>query len=67
MDRRYTSNTEYLKQREDDVMQALVTAGAFVALADGRVKRVERVESARYGNRWGIRDVRLTTQFAWPS
>ena len=29
---------DYVEQRDKVVMQALVTAGAFVALADGRVK-----------------------------
>jgi tellurite resistance protein len=35
---------EYFDQRDEQVMQALVTAGAFVALADGGVDVVERVE-----------------------
>jgi tellurite resistance protein len=33
---------DYLDQRDEDVMQALAAAGAFVALADGRVRAVER-------------------------
>jgi len=33
---------DYLDQRDEDVMQALAAAGAFVALADGQVKSVER-------------------------
>jgi tellurite resistance protein len=32
--------------QEEDVMQGLVTAGAFVAIADGRVQSVERNELA---------------------
>src|SRR6478672_10335795 len=39
---------EYFDQRDEQVMQALVTAGAFVALADGRVKDVERDELLSY-------------------
>jgi tellurite resistance protein len=39
---------EYFDQRDEQVMQALVTAGAFVALADGRVKDVERAELLSY-------------------
>jgi tellurite resistance protein len=52
MTKRYTrSNTttaelvaDYLDQRDEEVMQALVTAGAFVAFADGRVEAIERDE-----------------------
>jgi tellurite resistance protein len=36
--------TKYFDQRDERVMQALVTAGAFVALADGRADAVERDE-----------------------
>ena len=39
---------EYFDQRDEQVMQALVTAGAFVALADGRVKDIERDELLSY-------------------
>jgi hypothetical protein len=35
---------EYFDQRDERVMRALATAGAFVALADGRVDVVERDE-----------------------
>ena len=35
---------EYLDQHEEELMQALVTAGALVALSDGRVDAVERDE-----------------------
>ena len=35
---------EYLDQHEEELMQALVTAGALVALSDGRVDAVERNE-----------------------
>src|SRR5262249_2742017 len=33
-----------LDNRDEDVMEGLVTAGAFVALADGRIEKVERDE-----------------------
>jgi tellurite resistance protein len=33
---------DYLDQRDEDVLQALAAAGAFVALADGQVKSIER-------------------------
>src|SRR5262249_21645937 len=33
-----------LDKRDEDVMEGLVTAGAFVALADGRIEEVERDE-----------------------
>ena len=39
---------EYFDQRDEQLMQALVAAGAFVALADGRVKDVERRELLSY-------------------
>ena len=39
---------EYFDQRDEQLMQALVTAGAFVALADGYVKDVERRELLSY-------------------
>jgi tellurite resistance protein len=32
----------YLDRHDDEVMQALVTTGAFVSLADGQVKTIER-------------------------
>jgi tellurite resistance protein TerB len=38
----------YLGNRDEEVMQALVTAGAFVALADGRVEAIERDELVNY-------------------
>jgi tellurite resistance protein TerB len=34
-------NTGYLSNRDEEVMQALVTAGAFVVLADSRVDAIE--------------------------
>jgi tellurite resistance protein len=37
-------NPDYLDHSDEEVMQALVTAGALVALADGRVEAVERDE-----------------------
>src|SRR5262249_25255526 len=39
---------DYFDQRDEQVMQALVTAGAFVALADGHVEDVERHELLSY-------------------
>jgi hypothetical protein len=59
MTKRYTrSNTttaelvaDYLDQRDEEVMQALVTAGAFVAFADGRVEAIERDELVNYIHR----------------
>jgi tellurite resistance protein len=39
---------DYFDQRDEQVMQALVVAGAFVALADGHVKDVERRELLNY-------------------
>src|SRR5262249_56244944 len=39
---------EYFDQRDEQVMQALVTAGAFVAFADGRGKDGERDELLSY-------------------
>ena len=36
--------TDYLEQRDEEVMQALLAAGLFVACADGRVTRIERDE-----------------------
>ena len=42
---------DYLDTRDQDVMQALVTAGAFVALADGRVEKVERDELVNFIDR----------------
>ena len=35
------------RDRDEDMLQALVTAGALVALADGELAPVERGESAR--------------------
>jgi tellurite resistance protein TerB len=44
----------YLDGRDEAVMQALVTAGAFVAIADGRVDAVERDELLNYIDRLGL-------------
>ena len=41
-------------QREEEVMQALVTAGAMIALADGFVARVERDELITFIDRQGL-------------
>src|SRR4029077_13648573 len=39
---------DYFDQRDEQVMQALVTAVAFIALADGHVEDVERRELLSY-------------------
>jgi hypothetical protein len=41
-------------QWDQEVMQALVTAGALVALSDGRVETVERDEVVRFIDRQGF-------------
>jgi tellurite resistance protein TerB len=46
--------TGCLDNRDQEVMQALVTAGAFVALADGRVDAVERNELVNFIDRQGL-------------
>jgi tellurite resistance protein len=45
---------DYLDQRDEEVMQALVTAGAFVAFADGQVEAVERDELVNFIHRQGL-------------
>jgi tellurite resistance protein len=45
---------DYFDQRDEEVMQALVTAGAFVAFADGRVEAIERDELVNYIHRQGL-------------
>ena len=52
MTKRYTRSSartaehvaDQLNNYDEDVMQGLVTAGAFVALADGRIEEIERDE-----------------------
>jgi tellurite resistance protein TerB len=44
----------YLGNRDEEVMQALVTAGALVALADGRVQAIERDELVNFVGRQGF-------------
>jgi tellurite resistance protein TerB len=44
-------STGCLDNRDNEVMRALVTAGALVALADGRVEAVERDELVNYIDR----------------
>ncbi len=44
----------YRDNRDEEVMQALVTAGALVALADGRVEVIERDELLNYIERQGL-------------
>jgi hypothetical protein len=56
MTKRYTRSSatmaehmaDRLDNRDEDVMQGLVTAGALVALADGQVEEVERDEYGVY-------------------
>jgi tellurite resistance protein TerB len=45
---------DFLDRRDEDVMQALATAGALVALADGRVDAVERDELVNFIDRQGL-------------
>jgi tellurite resistance protein TerB len=44
----------YLDNRDETVLRALVTAGAFVALADGRVDAVERDELVNFIDQQGF-------------
>jgi tellurite resistance protein TerB len=44
----------YIDNHDQEVMQALVTAGALVALADGRVEAIERDELANFIDRQGL-------------
>jgi tellurite resistance protein len=46
--------TDYLDNRDEEVMQALVTAGALVALADGELEPVERDELVNFIDRQGF-------------
>jgi tellurite resistance protein/ribosomal protein L37AE/L43A len=46
--------TEYLDHRDEDLMQALVTAGALVALADGQLPAIERAELVDFVDRQGF-------------
>jgi tellurite resistance protein len=45
---------DYLDHRDEEVMQALVTAGALVALADGELHAVERDELVNFVDRQGF-------------
>jgi tellurite resistance protein len=45
---------EYLEQQDEEAMQALVTAGAFTALADGQVQFVERDELLNFIDSQGL-------------
>src|ERR1700730_13970256 len=47
-------STGCLDNRDEEVMQALVTAGGLVGLADGRVEGVERNELVNYIDRQGF-------------
>jgi tellurite resistance protein len=46
--------TKYLDHHDDEVLQALVTAGALVALSDGQVKTVERDELVNFIDQQGF-------------
>ena len=45
---------DHADHRDEEVMQALVTAGALVALADGQVKAIERDELVNFIDRQGF-------------
>ena len=45
---------EYLEQQDEEAMQALVAACAFMAVADGQVQLVERDELLNFVNREGL-------------
>ena len=45
---------DYLDQRDEQVMQALLAAGIFVASADGRVTQIERDELLDFVDRQGF-------------
>jgi tellurite resistance protein len=55
---------DYLDTRDEDVMRGLVTAGAFVALADGRVEKVERDELVNFIDRQQFVPTISTTEIA---
>jgi tellurite resistance protein len=46
--------SDYLYISDEEVMQALVTAGALVSLADGELKKVERDELVNFIDRQGF-------------
>ena len=48
------SAVRYLDNHDETVMQALITAGAFVAFADGRVEAIERDELVTFVDRQGF-------------
>jgi tellurite resistance protein len=54
----------HLGHRDEEVMQALVTAGAFVALADGQLEAVERDELVNFIDRQGFVPTILRDQIA---
>lgn len=45
---------DYVDQRDEHVMQALVTVGAFMAVADGQVQVAERDELINFITRQGF-------------
>jgi tellurite resistance protein TerB len=59
---RYTSlstapaelNSSHVNNHDNEVMQALATAGALVALADGRVEAIERDELVNFIDQQGL-------------
>jgi tellurite resistance protein len=48
------STDRYLDNHDETVMQALITAGAFMALADGRAETIERDELVNFVDRQGF-------------
>jgi tellurite resistance protein len=45
---------DYVDQRDEQMLQALVTAGAFIAVADGQIQLVERDELIDFVTRQGF-------------
>jgi tellurite resistance protein len=48
------STDRYLDNHDETVIQALITAGAFMALADGRAETIERDELVNFVDRQGF-------------
>jgi tellurite resistance protein len=56
---RFTAPDQLPAPSDCDAVNALVTAGAFVALADGQISSIERDEVVRYIDRRGFAATRL--------
>jgi tellurite resistance protein len=54
------STDRYLDNHDETVIQALITAGAFMALADGRAETIERDELVNFVDRQGFVPLSLT-------